>query len=356
MGTSDFCVDADQRYNDEFASFRVLKLRRVNIMRDMVEIFKDESVMACAIKVVMINSAGKQELGVDNHGVFRDALSAFWSQFYDSCTVGEQERVPVVRHDFQVSEWTAIARILVKGYKDVNVFPIKLCRVFISTVLFNEEEITNDLMIDSFLSYVSSDEKIVITEALENDSLSEEQNEEWEDFLERFGSRKIPSFEQRYDVILEIAHKELIQVAQYIIDSWKKPIKDANTFENITTVNDLNRLYEKCKPTVKKVLGLIEATPSNDPQRDVLSYLKRYIRGLEDDKLAKFLRFCTGATIICIEKIVVDFTNLDGLERRPVAHICGATLELPTTYSSFPEFREEMNNILSCEFWDIDIC
>ena len=36
------------------------------MMRDMVEIFKDESVMDCAIKVVMVNSSGKQELGVDN--------------------------------------------------------------------------------------------------------------------------------------------------------------------------------------------------------------------------------------------------------------------------------------------------
>ena len=97
-------------------------------MRDIVEIFKDESVMDCAIKVVMVNSSGKQELGVDNRGVFRDALSAFWSQFYDSCTVGEQERIPVVRHDFQVSEWTVIARIFVKGYKDASVFPMKLLR------------------------------------------------------------------------------------------------------------------------------------------------------------------------------------------------------------------------------------
>ena len=141
----------------------------------------------------MINSVGKQKLGVDDDGVFSDALSAFWSQFYDSCTVGEQERVPVVRHDFQVSEWTAIARILVKGYKDVNVFPIKLCRVFISTVLFSEVEITNDLMIELLLSYISSDEKDLVTKALENDSLSEEQNKEWVDFLERFGSCKIES-------------------------------------------------------------------------------------------------------------------------------------------------------------------
>ena len=49
-------------------------------------------------------------------------------------------------------------------------------------------------MIDLFLSYVSTDEKNLITEALENDSLSEKQNEEWEDFLERFGSRKNTKF------------------------------------------------------------------------------------------------------------------------------------------------------------------
>ena len=130
--------------------------------------------------------------------------------------------------------------ILVKGYKNVNVFPIKLCRV-VSTVLFNKVEITNALMIDLFLSYVSTDEKNLITEALENYSLSEKQNEEWEVFLKGLDPAKIPSF--------EIAHEELIQVAQYIIDSWKKPIKDANTFENITTVNNLTRLYKKCKPS-----------------------------------------------------------------------------------------------------------
>ena len=163
----------------------------------MVEISKDESVMECAIKVVMINSSGKQELGVDNRGVFRDALSAFWSQFYDSCTVGEQERVPVVGHDFQVLEWMAIVRILVKGYEDAKVFPIKLSKVFVSTLLFDKEVITNDLMLESFLSYISSDEKDLVTEAFKNEELSEEQNEEWEEFLERFGSRKISKFEQR---------------------------------------------------------------------------------------------------------------------------------------------------------------
>ena len=49
----------------------------------------------------MINAFGNEELGEDDGGVLRDALSAFWSTFYDSCTLGEEERVPALRHDFK---------------------------------------------------------------------------------------------------------------------------------------------------------------------------------------------------------------------------------------------------------------
>ena len=57
--------------------------------------------MTCPIKIVMINAFGNEELGEDDGGVLRDALSAFWSTFYDSCTLGEEERVPALRHDFK---------------------------------------------------------------------------------------------------------------------------------------------------------------------------------------------------------------------------------------------------------------
>jgi hypothetical protein len=46
-------------------------------MQDMIENFKDESIMQIHVKVVMINSFEKEELGVDDGGVFREALSAF---------------------------------------------------------------------------------------------------------------------------------------------------------------------------------------------------------------------------------------------------------------------------------------
>lgn len=42
-------------------------------------------------------------------------LSTFWSQFFNSLTVGTQEKVPAIRHDYQRAEWEAIARILMYG-------------------------------------------------------------------------------------------------------------------------------------------------------------------------------------------------------------------------------------------------
>ena len=63
------------------------------------------------------------------------------------------------------------------------------------------------------------------------------------------------------------------------------------------------------------------------------------------------MRFLTGATVICVDKTKVTFTSLDGFEGRPVAHTCEPYLE----YRNFREFRQEMNNILDSEFWEMDI-
>ena len=175
-------------------------------------------------------------------------------------------------------------------------------------------------------------------------------------FLERFECRTVPTKNKRNTVILELAHKELIQIAQYVIDSWQKPFKDRLTgYSCFSSKESFENFYENCKPTAKKVLNMIQAKPANNSQRAALSYLQRYIRGLDNEKLTKFLRFCTSATMLCVESIEVTFTHPDGAARRPVAHTGGLVFELPTTYQSFPQFRQELNAIFSSEYWGIDI-
>ena len=42
--------------------------------------------------------------------------------------------------------------------------------------------------------------------------------------LERFNWETVPKAKQVKDVVLEIAHKEVIQTPRYIVDSWSTPL------------------------------------------------------------------------------------------------------------------------------------
>ena len=55
------------------------------------------------------------------------------------------------------------------------------------------------------------------------------------------------------------------------------------------------------------------------------------------------------------DAIQVNFTNLSGLGRRPIAYTCNTVLELSSTYQSFPELREEFSAILASDYWEMDI-
>ena len=255
----------------------------------MTENFKDESIMQVLIRVVMINSFGKEEFGIDDGGVFRDALSAFWSSFYNSCTVGEEKRVPVVKNDFKEQEWEAIVRNLVKGYSQLKFFPVKLNKVFMLSIL-ESEKIPDEMLMELFLGYVSKDERDLINIALKDGGLNDNQQKEWLDFLERFDCRTIPKKEHRQRIILELAHKEMVQIAQFIINSWRKAFKEHHANRDLfSSMKCLEGIYEKARPTVKKVLVLISAERTNNSQRAVLSSLKRYVRWLNDKKVFALL-------------------------------------------------------------------
>ena len=56
-------------------------------MKDMISLFKDIAVADTSLNAVMVDSFEKEEDGLDNSGVFLDALSAFWNSFCDCCAL-----------------------------------------------------------------------------------------------------------------------------------------------------------------------------------------------------------------------------------------------------------------------------
>ena len=146
---------------------------------------------------------------------------------------------------------------------------------------------------------------------------------------------------------------ELIQQCKYALDAMAEVVREPMV-ANLPDPRSVMELYDSKKPTIRKVLKLLQASPEDVPENTVLGYTKQLIRGFSPLMLVRFLQFVTGARQICVDKISIHFNKKRGLMRAPMARTCGPVLELSSTYSNFQEFRSEFNNILSGHSGEFD--
>jgi len=235
---------------------------------------------------------------------------------------------------------------------NLGYFPYMLSQALIVSVTFGENAVPEETLLKSFQKYVAKDEQEVVAEALKGNLDVEELIE----VLDRFGCRKLPTQENAKDLILDVAHKEIVQKPQYVADAWREALKMmVKSKDEIATIEGLCNLYQTVAPTNRKVLSMVRTDPQNNSERAALDFLERFVKGMDTLQLKSFLRYVTGADALCVPYISVQFSSLDGLARRPIAHTCGSVLEPPSTYNTFPELREEFNNILAKSKWQNDI-
>ncbi|PFX15053.1 hypothetical protein AWC38_SpisGene20754 [Stylophora pistillata] len=302
---------------------RVLSVHRSSIRTELIEHFKDPSVMNCNIDFKLIN--GK----------------------------GERERVPFVRHDHFVEEWEAVGRILVIGFVSVSYFPTFLSKAFLCYCLFGNQ-VPDSMFVDSFSKYLSPVEEEFIVDIIRKNQLPDDEDE-FTDFLERFKCRRVVTTENLSQVILEISKQELVQKPHLMISSLQPFVQQLKQYLQFQTISAVEGFYDSLKPTTKKVLSCLTSNPQNEGERDAFKFLQRFVRGLEMPKLLQFLRFTTALDIIIYKKIEVTFIKYEGFSARPIAHTCGPLLEIPSTYTNYVELRKDLTNILNRELWEMDI-
>lgn len=328
-------------------------LYRAFLKDNLIETFKYPEILQVNLDVTLIGDNGKEEEG-KGAGVFRDTLSTFWNQFFNSLTVGTQEKVPAIRHDYQRAEWEAIARILMYGYIKERYFPLPLSRAFVALCLFGEESMTSDFLLSSFKLYISEDERETLQRCLEE--TIEDDNDDVLDFLSNYKCYRNPTRQNILQIVSELAHQEIIQKPRYVMNCWAPILKPMTFLPDFQSVVTLENLYEVKRPTAKKILKLIKSEPVTDQERQCLDHLKRYIRSLQGKSLSLFLQFITGSDIISCDTIEVAFSALEGASRRPVAHTCGPLLEIPSSYQSYNELSEEFSELLQHkEAWHFNI-
>ena len=325
-----------------------LRIHRGNTLKDLIHYFKDPTILQKNIEIIFILSNGQEEIGRGD-GVLRDCISEFFRDFYDQCCLGSDIKVPVVSNEFREDSWKAVARIVVKAWKQAKYFPIQLAPVLVEKALFWT---FSSSLIENFLGYIPLADRRLLSGALHN--FSEIDPDELLEFLETHNCRSLVTQDNINSVVENIAHKVLIQLPNFIIDCWAEIPEIHNLFRDY---EELQSTYRNLMPNSKKVIKLLEfPKETREPERETANHLKRMIREMEAEKVQLFLRFCTGSNLMPqgTDKIKVQFINLYGLQRRPIAHTCGNVLQLPTSYENYISFRTEFNKILSSDIWVMD--
>ena len=252
-----------------------------------------------------------------------------------------------MRYDLFKNEWKAISDILMKGYYDVGYFPVMISKAFLVYSIYGE--VDEEILADSFLNYSCEDERETVQNVLAIDAKeSIFEREGFLDILDRFkGRSNVTKFKAR-NIIIELAKQELIQKPHLVAHSWANNFKYFKHKEDFQSVQDITKFFEKLLAAPKWIIGLIEAKPSSESEKDSLGYLKQYIRGLNQSLLKKFLKFVSGSDLVTFTKINVSFTvPANEFQIRPIVHTCGPLIEVPSAYNNFCELREDFSNILS---------
>ncbi|KAK3105715.1 hypothetical protein FSP39_004086 [Pinctada imbricata] len=222
--------------------------------------------------------------------------------------------------------------------------PAFICRVI---TLDNVDE---SMILNDFLNFVGESERNLLRAALDNfESIAATDMDDLTDKFEDHKARRIPSGDNFRKTLIEIAEKELIQEPTYVIDIW-------HPYFEMFTPSFVDELLKSYTPASRKVVSLLSFPDEmSPPQRDVASYMKKFLKELDGTLIAKFLRFITGADIICTSEIKVEFNSETGFSSRPIAHTCASLLELPTDYTSYPDFRSQFLEVLNSKVWVMDI-
>ncbi|KAJ8007783.1 hypothetical protein DPEC_G00097780 [Dallia pectoralis] len=325
----------------------MITIHHANTFNDMITAFSDEEIFNRALNVRRILPDNREEAGIGS-GLLRDVLTCFWQEFYDRCTLGTTVKVPFIRHDFPAETWKAIGRILVKGYQDCQYLPNKLALPFLEQVLFNN--VYSDLKAH-FLQFVSSQEREVLMQAMSN--LSAVDSDDLVEVLDNYDCRRRITAETLPTIVDEISHKELVQKPMFVIDCWREITHHHHISLSPEAVT---KLFSDLQPTTKKVCKLLKfGVDLTTKQKEVVNHLKRFIRELDESKLQKFLRFCTGSDLIVSDSIYVEFEEMTEFTRRPVGHTCGKILHIADSYENFPDFRSEFNAVLESNVWVMDV-
>ena len=124
--------------------------------------------------------------------------------------------------------------------------------------------------------------------------------------------------------------------------------KKHQEFWNTLTTKGVKKIYNNLTISSQRVLNLLSFPHFCTAQEErVGGYLRTLVGRVSPEELRRLMRFITGSSVCSEKSIRVAFNGFTGLARRPIAHTCDSTLELPIAYNNYSDFYDDIRCILA---------
>ncbi|XP_052060186.1 uncharacterized protein LOC127700661 isoform X1 [Mytilus californianus] len=336
-----------------------VQVRRSHIIEDMLNIYTDANVVSSRLHVKLIGEGGS-----DWGGVSRDVFTTFWNATSSAFFQGDSVHVPYLPLVNMENEnkFLLLGRILTHSTAILGFLPIQISTSVLMVMVYNTTEIEEHALVEDFLLYLDTKDRKLVKEAIDDFSkLSENQVRDLQELFFRYEMGCMLRPDSFRSHLLKIARNELCVKPRALCEKMRQGIPEDHfdRFWCHLTVDHIDLLHARLKPSAEKILNCLKpVVPFGDltrRRRRVYEFFQEFIEKLGDEDLLLLLQLITGQSCVPKRTIQVEFSELGGVQRRPVFHTCSYMVELPDTYTSFKDFEKEMNNIMNSDILQFDM-
>ncbi|KAK3601252.1 hypothetical protein CHS0354_040431 [Potamilus streckersoni] len=331
---------------------QMLKVRRSQIVTDVLGLFEDSSTGTQLISTRFID-----EDGVDGGGVTREMLTVFWNEVKERYFHGNEAFVPHLRPErlSEKKDFVTLGRIFSLSTATLQSIPIQICRSTLMVIIYDTCDVNPDTLLEDFLLFLDYEDRELLKSSLNSfDNMGEEDKDKLQEFFIKFGMGIIPRAKTLRQHVINLAQNELCIKPKFFCENMRKgiPQKHMTIFWMQMTLEHLGHLYEAFLISAENIWPKIrcETWPlRNLNEIRVYGYLSDLIQDLEEETLLSFVQFVTADRKIPSTFITIGFSDTQGITRCPVASTCAYRLDIPVSYRSFEEFKTEFMMVLNSD-------
>ena len=294
------------------------------------------------------------ERAIDTGDVSQDMFTALFKECYKVFFDGGMLLTPIIHPQTDTSKLPILGAIISHAYLVCGYLPVKIAFPTLAAILLGPAtaaKVSESVLLESLTNNLSTHQATNLKEAIKfrGRAFPPTILTDLLEILSSFGCREVPQPTNLKRIVLDVAKFEFLLKPATTISIMHSGISAMhNLFWSQQSIDDLHDIYATLTVSPVRVLSMIKdpcCTTAN--QERVMSYLRQLVGSMSQNELRAFMRFVTGASVCLDQTIKVTFNSAEGLSKHPRSHCCDSSLELPSTYATYPEFASDFNCILS---------